>query len=132
MSKSVLGFLAKTFAVARAAQCAGARRPHTGRVHVTQTLAEAGQAFECPDSCSRTQVPVPRQSFGKANRFSQSINYCQLAKAQLTNDHVETVGSEIDGSNDFWRRGSARVLFCVCRIGGRGANDENPAVLSCA
>ena len=103
------GFGHESEILARASDRAGTSRAYVGRAHRTQTLAKLGQAGNRPLPGSRRQRAVVRQTLGQAHGFPEAIDDRELAMAQLADDHVKTVGSEVDGRNDL------RLVCCRFR-----------------
>jgi hypothetical protein len=59
--------------------------------------------------CPLHEVTAGRQPLREPDGLSNAIDDDELAMAQLADDHVKTVGSEVNGSDDL-RRGARRSL----------------------
>jgi hypothetical protein len=86
--------------LASSAQRAGTGGANAARMHVPQALAEAGQAIQGPIPGGGRQVTAGQQAFGQADGLAQTVEYGELAMAQLADDHVKTVGTEVYGGDD--------------------------------
>lgn len=64
-----------------------------------QPLSKAGKTFERPEPGGLCQRSVLVQTFRQAYRFPDAIDNRNLAVAQFADNHVETVGAEVDGSD---------------------------------
>ena len=71
-------------------------------MHITQPLAKPGQAINRSIPGVFTKTAVCAQALREPNCLSQTIDDHKLAVAKLADDHVKTVGSQIDRSNYFW------------------------------
>jgi hypothetical protein len=71
-------------------------------MHVTQAFAETGQTVDRAFACIIEQIALRRKTLGQSYCFANAIEDGELAMAQLADNHVKTVGAEIDGSDDFW------------------------------
>ena len=101
MTERFFRVIEKVTAVTRPPQRAGAGGANPGRMHIAQALTETGQAIQraCP-GCTG-QGPFVLQPFRQADRLLETVDNGELAVPQLADDHVKTVGTEIDGSEYF-------------------------------
>jgi hypothetical protein len=86
-------------------------------MHVAQTLADAGQAVQCPLFRGNRELAFIIKAFGQPDRFLQAINDRKLAVAKLADDQVKAVGTEIDGSNNFGRGVTVSFACRYVRVG---------------
>jgi hypothetical protein len=69
-------------------------------MHVTQSLAKSGQAIDSSGTRIGRQISRRRQTFREAHGLPNSVDDRELPVPQLTDDHVKTVGTEVNGSDD--------------------------------
>jgi hypothetical protein len=72
-------------------------------MHIAKTLAETGQAFDSTGARRSAKIAGLVKSFGKAHGFAKSVNDRELTVAKLANNHVKTVGAQVDGGENFRR-----------------------------
>jgi hypothetical protein len=68
--------------------------------HVAQSLAESLQALERSRRDFLVEATVRFEPGAEANHLAQAIEDDELAVRIARDDHVETVGAEIDGGED--------------------------------
>ena len=80
-----------------AAQGIGAHHAHAVGAHGAQPLAESLEAAQRTVRRRIVQSPAVAEAGGQAHHFAQSIQDDELAVRVARDDHVKTVGTEIDG-----------------------------------
>jgi hypothetical protein len=100
MAERYFGLGHERAVLASAPNRAGTRGPHLAGVDVAKALAESRQAIERAFARRRGNVAAAREALGQAHGFANSIENSELAMAQLANDHVKAVGTEIDRRDD--------------------------------
>ena len=106
MTQCAFRIATERIAVIGSAQRAGTGSANIGGMHVLKTFAETSQAVECAKPRRLSEIPVLFEAFGQAHGFFQTVDDGELAVAQLPDDHMETVGAQIDG------RQNLLVLLC--------------------
>jgi hypothetical protein len=100
MAERYLGLGHKGAVLASTPNRTGTRGPHLAGVNIAKALAESRQAIERAFARRGGNVAAARKALGQAHRFANSIENSELAMAQLANDHVKAVGTEIDRRDD--------------------------------
>ena len=85
---------------ANSAHRAGTGSAHAVGVHVAQALAKLRQAGRARDPRILGDIALSDKALGKAHGFADAIEDRELPVAQLADDHVKTVGAEVDGRDD--------------------------------
>ena len=96
----------------RDAQRVGADDAHAVGAHVGKPLAEAAEAGEAPCADRLVEPAVGIEPCGEAHHLAQPIDDDELAGRVSRDDHVETVGAEIDRGQDV-RRALRRAVQAV-------------------
>ena len=71
-------------------------------MHVTQPLAKPGKTINRSMPRVFAEIAVCTQALREPNGLSQTIDNDELAVAKLANDHMKTIGPQIDRGDYFW------------------------------
>ena len=104
MAEGLAGALQEGLLAARAAQRVGADHADTVGVHVTQALPEALQAGEGARRHILVDAAVLFDTRTQPHHLAQPVHDDDLAVDVARHDHVETVGSQVDGREDVRNR----------------------------
>ncbi len=99
--------------ISQLADGVGRQRAHAGGRYIADALAETRQAVQRALARGLRQAALAIQAIGHAHGFTQAINHPQLPQGVTRHDHVEAVGTEIDGGK----------LFAVTRRRRYGGRD---------
>ena len=110
MAQCGLGLRHKSEIFVRAPDRTGACCPYAGRMHVAQSLTEYGEAMQGPGTGISRKVACCRESLGQPHGFTNTIDNSELPMPQFAHDHVKTVGTKVNGRDDFGSVGVRRIV----------------------
>ena len=82
---------------AQLAHGVGRQRTHAIGRNIADALAEAGQTFQRALPRLGRQTALAIQPIGHAHRLAQAVHHSQLTEQVARDDHVEAVGTQVDG-----------------------------------
>ncbi|MNP28510.1 hypothetical protein D3C76_1214780 [compost metagenome] len=111
VAKDGFGAADEVGAVARLAQGVGAHHPYRARRHAADELGEALQAVEAALHGFLAEQAFLADAGGQLDFLAKPLKDADLAVVGLGQDHVETVGAEVEGGDqrEGLRRGMGHV-----------------------
>ena len=127
MAERLLGLAHEPGILARAPDRARTGRADAGSVHFAKPLAEQRQAVQCSCSGVRREIATFGQSLREADGFLDAVDNRELPVSQLADDHVKTVGAEVNRSDDLFhiagcRNPGATLFACGSYCPGRNVD----------
>jgi len=104
VAKGMFGLNQESIAVARLAQRVGAHGAYATLRQVVQALTKAFEAGECAGAYLGGESLVTVESGAELYLLAQSVDDVQLLTLESGDDHVKTVGAEVDGGDVVGRR----------------------------
>jgi hypothetical protein len=100
MAQRLLGLDKEIICIIGRTEGIGANGTHIMRVKITQSLSKTAQTGQCPPLCIHRQLVANTQSLGEPDRLPDAVHDPQGPALQAGDNHVEAVGTKINGCNN--------------------------------